>query len=44
MEGSDAEMEQVAEAVARRMGDYIRNVERQAMPATGEFDQFTIRH
>jgi acylphosphatase len=44
MEGSDAEMEQVALAVARRMSDYIRNVERQNLPATGEFDQFTIKH
>jgi acylphosphatase len=44
MEGPDGEMEQVANAVADRMAGYIRDVERQALPATGEFDHFTIKH
>ncbi len=44
MEGPDGEMEQVASAVQKRMSDYIRDVERKALPATGEFAHFSIRH
>lgn len=44
MEGPDAEMDRVVREVRRRMSDYIRSCESHVCPATGEFEQFTIRH
>lgn len=44
IEGADSEMDHMVQAVSDRMGDYIREVNAQSSPATGEFDGFFIRH
>lgn len=44
MEGPDAEMEHFIDALQQRMNGYIRDVDRQTEPATGEFHRFSIRH
>ena len=44
MEGDDDQMEQVVDSLRQRMNGYIRKVETQAAPATGEFETFGIRH
>ena len=44
MEGPDSEMEQVIEELRRKMNGFIRNVQTQTSPATGEFEHFSIRH
>jgi acylphosphatase len=44
MEGPDAEMERVVCEIRRRMNGYIRSLESDVGPATGEFEQFSIRH
>ena len=44
MEGPDREMDQLLTEVCGRMTDYIRNVDTNLLPATGEFSQFYIRH
>ena len=44
MEGPDQEMEKVVTEIRRRMNGYIRTCECNVTPATGEFDQFSIRH
>jgi acylphosphatase len=44
MEGPDREMDQLLTEVCGRMTDFIRNVDTNLLPATGEFSQFYIRH
>lgn len=44
MEGDEGEMEDVVKNVSRKMSCFVRNVESQIAPATGEFEQFFIRH
>ncbi len=44
VEGNDREMQSLVDDLRRRMNGYIRNVEAHSAPATGEFDQFFIRH
>jgi hypothetical protein len=44
MEGSDQEMDQVIQALNSRMNDFIREVDLNTLPATGEFEQFHIKH
>ncbi len=44
MEGPEGEMEHLVEDVTRRMDAYIRCVDSNQFPATGEFDHFYIRH
>ncbi len=44
MEGQDQEMDHVIEAVSSKMNGFIKKVDNDTMPATGEFDQFYIRH
>ena len=44
MEGPDSEMDKVVAEVQRRMNGYIRSLESHVSPATGEFEQFSIRH
>ena len=44
MEGPPQEMEQVIDSVNHRMNQYIKNLERHTLPATGEFDHFHIKH
>jgi hypothetical protein len=44
MEGPDQEMDKVVNEIRRRMNGYIRTCDSNVSPATGEFDQFSIRH
>ena len=44
MEGEDREMDHLLTEVCDRMTDYIRKVDTNLLPATGEFSQFYIRH
>jgi acylphosphatase len=44
MEGDQTEMDEVVDSVRQRMNGYIRRVESQIAPATGEFETFMIRH
>lgn len=44
VEGPSSEIDQVLNAVKSRMNDYIRKVDVSTLPATGEFEQFHIRH
>ena len=44
MEGDEREMEDVVQNLQQRMSGYVRNIESQAVPATGEFDRFFIKH
>lgn len=43
IEGSPAATRRVLDAVARKMGENIDNVDRTEAPATGEFDAFDVR-
>ena len=44
LEGAEVEMDRVMEEIVRKMSAFVRGVTTQAAPATGEFDQFSIRH
>jgi acylphosphatase len=44
MEGPESEMEELVNEVCDRMCDYVKNVDTNVFPATGEFAQFYIRH
>jgi acylphosphatase len=44
MEGDDREMDGVVNCVRQKLNSYIRNVDSETYPATGEFDNFGIRH
>jgi acylphosphatase len=44
MEGDDREMEGVMACLRKKMDSYIRNVDSETYPATGEFEDFGIRH
>ena len=44
MEGSDEEMDHFVEAVSNKMNSYIKKLDTDVLPATGEFDHFYIRH
>jgi acylphosphatase len=44
MEGPDDEMDQVVDAVNSRMDAFIKKVDLNTLPATGEFEHFQIRH
>lgn len=44
IEGPDEEMEQLLSDVRRKMNCYIHNVDQTTDQATGEFQQFAIRH
>ena len=44
LEGVDAEIDRVVEEILRKMSAFVRGVTTQAAPASGEFDQFSIRH
>ncbi len=44
VEGPGEEIEQLLTAVHDRMGDYIRHIDTNDQPATGEFSHFHIRH
>src|SRR4051812_4533557 len=44
MEGPDNEMDELVSEVCDRMNDYVKQVDQNLYPATGEFAQFCIRH
>jgi acylphosphatase len=44
MEGDEGEIEGVVRNLNRKMSAFVRNVEAQTAPATGEFERFYIRH
>ena len=44
VEGDEGEIDNVVQNIRQRMAGYVRNVEAQVAPATGEFEQFYIRH
>jgi acylphosphatase len=44
MEGPDTEMQQLIEEVKGKMDPFIRDIQQQIYPATGEFDYFAIKH
>ena len=44
MEGDTNEMDHLVESVSNKMNSYIKGVDTNVLPATGEFDHFYIRH
>jgi acylphosphatase len=44
LEGADSEIDRVMEEILRKMSAFVRGVTAQSAPATGEYDQFSIRH
>lgn len=44
LEGDEGEMDGVMRCLRNRMSDFIRQVQTDIYPATGEFDTFAIRH
>ena len=44
MEGQEEEMDQVVDDLRRKMAGFIRKIDTQTSPATGEFTEFSIRH
>ena len=44
MEGPEADMDRLVQDVSRRMDGYIKRVDSVEDPATGEFQQFNIKH
>lgn len=44
MEGPDGEMEQVVNELRRKMNGFIRRIDSDTTPATGEFEHFSIKH
>src|SRR5579862_6133515 len=44
MEGDDHEMDNVIQCLRKRMNSFIQHVDTETYPATGEFEDFGIRH
>jgi acylphosphatase len=44
MEGPAEEIDALLQEVSRKLNDYIKRVDQTVADATGEFDQFAIRH
>jgi acylphosphatase len=44
MEGDEREMDEIVQTLRQRMAEHVRKIESQVAPATGEFQQFCIRH
>ena len=44
IEGSEDEIDDVVKNLQRKMSGFVRDVESHVAPATGEFEQFYIRH
>ena len=44
VEGDQGEIDHLVEDVNQRMNGYIKNLACDTLPATGEFDDFYIRH
>ena len=44
MEGDECEIEDVVKNLRRKMSCFVRDIKTETAPATGEFQQFYIRH
>jgi len=44
VEGHEPEIDLLVDEVGQRMQGFIRKIDHSSMPATGEFEQFYIRH
>ena len=44
LEGDEREIDGVIQCLRQKMNGYIRQVETETYPATGEFETFAIRH
>jgi acylphosphatase len=44
MEGPEGEMKSLVDDVAQKMNGYIKRVDQSTAAATGEFEQFYVRH
>ena len=44
MEGPEGEMDNVVDNIQQKMDGFIKRVDVQSAPATGEFGRFAIRH
>ena len=44
MEGPDSQMNHLLADVNDRMRDYVRDVDRRVLPASNEFNRFSIHH
>ena len=44
LEGDEREMDGVIQCLRQKMNGYIRRVDSETYPATGEFESFGIRH
>jgi acylphosphatase len=44
MEGPAEEMDGLLQDVSRKLSDYIKGLDQTVADATGEFEQFAIRH
>lgn len=44
MEGADDQLAGLLDAIKQRMEGFIKNVNVQNSPATGEFEEFSVRH
>jgi acylphosphatase len=44
MEGSEREMDDLVDAIRRKMNQFIKRVDTQVEPASGQFSGFAIKH
>jgi acylphosphatase len=44
MEGPDSEMDHLLDSIRRKMNQFIKRVDTQVEPASGQFTGFAIRH
>jgi acylphosphatase len=44
MEGPEGEMNHLVDDINQKMNGYIKRVDKQTAPATGEFKQFYVKH
>jgi len=44
MEGDECEIDDVVKTIRRKMSHFVRDCHAEVAPATGEFEQFYIRH
>jgi acylphosphatase len=44
VEGDERDIDRLVRTIENRMGSFIRDVRSSTMPATGEFQAFSIRH
>ncbi len=44
LEGSNTEMDELIDGIKRKLNGHIRQLQMNVAPATGEFNEFYIRH